>query len=138
MTPNVSEDFGFESEFADGFAVGAGLFGSSGGCKFDVFNTEFVKSFGDFDFFGRIKEGIGELFPFSLWNTVSYMIANGEFTKVDSMMEKFDTRDKKSSARGRTRQLYFLTGGLIIRIVVWSESWLIRHMGVPIVPVCTV
>lgn len=66
MTPNVSEDFSFEAEFADGFTVGAGLLGGSRGCKFDVFDTEFIKSFGNFDFFGRIKESIRELFSFSL------------------------------------------------------------------------
>jgi hypothetical protein len=34
------------------------------------------------------------------------------YTRVDSMMEKFDTRDRKSSARGRTCQCHQTTGDL--------------------------
>jgi hypothetical protein len=44
------------------------------------------------------------------------------------MIEKFETRDKKSSARGRTRQLSLRSRGLIIGIAILDESRLIRHM----------
>ena len=76
MTSNVSEDFGFESKFADGLAVGTGLFRGGWGGKFDVFHTEFIKSSSDFDFFGRIKECVCKLFSFSLV-TVSCVIPIG-------------------------------------------------------------
>ena len=48
-------------------------------------------------------------------------------TKVDSIMEKFDTRDRKSSARGRKSQLGW-DGRLIIWITVWNEPSLISDI----------
>src|SRR5436190_13832631 len=103
MTTDMRKDFGFETEFADCFAVGSRLFRSSGGRKFDVFDAKLIESFSDFDFFGGIKEGVCKLFSLPLVLLVPPRL-KGLFTKVDSMIEKFDTRERKSSARGRTRQ----------------------------------
>lgn len=52
------------------------------------------------------------------------------YTKVDSMIEKFDTRERKSSALERTGQLK-LRWGYIIWIIAWDESR-VRHMCVAI------
>ena len=47
-------------------------------------------------------------------------------TRVDSMMEKFDTRDRKSSARARVHQSQVgQEGELIIGIV---EGWRVGDM----------
>lgn len=65
MTSYVCEDLGLEAEFADGFAVGAGLFGCGRGCELDVVDAEVVQGFGDFDLGFGVEEGIGELLAFT-------------------------------------------------------------------------
>ena len=67
MTTNVCEYFSFKAEFADRFAVGTRLFGSSGGSKFDIFDAKGIKRFSNFDFSRCVKEGICKLFSFSLY-----------------------------------------------------------------------
>lgn len=101
----MSENFCLETEFADRLAIAAGLLGSSRGGKFDILDTKIIKSFSDLNFLGGIKECVRKLLAFSL-KSISCVQRRKLATKVDSMMEKFDTRDKKSSARGRIRQLY--------------------------------
>jgi hypothetical protein len=100
VTADVSEDFSFEAKFANSFAVRARLLRGSRGREFNVLYTEIIEGSGNFDFFGGIKECVGKLLAFSLF--ISHV--GDEVTKVDSMMEKFDTRDRKSSALARRRQ----------------------------------
>ena len=68
MASNVREDLSSESKFADRLAIQTGLLRCSGGGEFDVFNTEFIESFGNFYFLGGIEECICELLAFSLRN----------------------------------------------------------------------
>jgi len=99
MTPNVSEDFGFKTEFANGFAIGSRLLRGSRRRKFDIFNAKGIERFGNLNFFGGIEESVGKLFSLSL--NYQSLSESGIITRVDSMMEKFDTRDRKSSALAR-------------------------------------
>jgi hypothetical protein len=66
MTPNMRQNLGFKTKFADGLTVRAGLFGRGGRGKFNVLHAKLVQGFRDLDFFGRVEEGVGELLAFSL------------------------------------------------------------------------
>lgn len=62
MAADVCEDFGLQTKLADGLTVEPRLLGGGGGGKFDVFDTEGIKSLGDSNFGLGIEKGVSELF----------------------------------------------------------------------------
>lgn len=125
MTADVCENFSFEAKFADSFAIGAWLFRCGRRCQFDVIDAKLIESSGNSDFSFSVEESIGKLFSLSLLDEHCLIIWWKGSTKVDSMMEKFDTRDKKSSALARTRQFEWegdLSYGLLLGVIL---GWLV-------------
>jgi hypothetical protein len=62
VATDVRQDFGVETELADGRAVKSGLLGSGWGGQLEIFDAKLVEGLGDRDFSLRIKKGIGKLF----------------------------------------------------------------------------
>jgi hypothetical protein len=63
MATDVGENFGIQTELADGFAVPPRLLGSRRRREFQILDAELVEGLGDGDLCLRVKEGIGELLP---------------------------------------------------------------------------
>jgi hypothetical protein len=63
MATDVGENFGIQTELADGFAVPPRLLGSRWRREFQILDAELVEGLGDGDLCLRVKEGIGELLP---------------------------------------------------------------------------
>lgn len=62
VASNVSEDFGFETEFADYLAISSRLFGRCRRGELDVFNSEGIKGLCYADLGVCIEESVGKLY----------------------------------------------------------------------------
>jgi hypothetical protein len=63
MATDVGEDFGFQTELADGLTVLSRLFRGCWWGELQIFDAKFVEGFGDGDFGLGVKESIGKLLP---------------------------------------------------------------------------
>ena len=61
VAAHVGQDFGLETELADGLAVLSRLLGSGRRCEFDVVDAEVIQSLGNLDLGFGVEKGVGKL-----------------------------------------------------------------------------